>query len=255
MKIKNPTLLFILVTVSFYSYGQQETIKLRGKIYSDLSKVSDVHIINLNSYIGTISNDEGSFEITAKLNDTILFSSIEFESKKVRITESNFNTKLITIFLISAINQLNEVFVGLTGNLAYDLKNKPKDTIPKHTFSISKADLSKNLGEDKHGPKSAPFVGPFAPLPGIATIPNFAYEKEQRLKRKIAKLKQFPIQIKRELGVSFFTDKLKVPLEKIDHFISYCEYRDIINKYYEKKLFEVIEIFKEESIVYNQLKN
>ncbi|SFS76930.1 peptidase associated/transthyretin-like domain-containing protein [Lutibacter maritimus] len=253
MKLKL-TNLFFFTLVTIYCFAQNEPFKLQGKIYSGLNKVSDVHIINLNTYVGTVSNDYGDFEITAKLNDSILFSSIEFEPKKIKVTENMVKSKNITVFLITSVNKLKEVFVGLTGNLSFDLKNKPKDTIPKHTFSFTKADLKKDLGPDIHGPKSAPFVGPFKPLPALATIPNFAYEKEQRLKREIAKLKEFPIKIRRELGIKFFTEKLNIPEEKIDNFINYCEYRDVIKKYYEKKLFEVIEIFKEESISYKQIK-
>ncbi|MBI9041138.1 hypothetical protein [Lutibacter sp.] len=234
--------------------AQNKPFKLNGKIYCNLNKVRDVNIINLNSYVGTVCNDYGDFEITAKLNDSILFSSIEFESKKIKVTETMLQSKNITIFLIPSITQLKEVFVGLTGNLAYDIKNKPKDTIPTHTFSFTKADLKKDLGPDIHGPKSAPFVGPFKPLPPTVSIPNFAYEKEQRLKREIAKLKEFPIKIRRELGIKFFTEKLNIPEEKIDNFINYCEYRDVIKKYYEKRLFEVIDIFKDESIPYNAIK-
>lgn len=253
MKLKLTNLFFFIIIV-ISCYGQNEPFKLKGKLYSGLIKVSDVHIINLNSYVGTISNEYGDFEITAKLNDSILFSSIEYETKKIRITENLLKSTNFTVFLIPSVNQLKEVFIGLTGNLAFDLRNKPKDTIPTHTFSFTEADLKKDLGSDIHGPKSAPFVGPFKPLPAMATIPNFAYEKEQKLKREITKLKEFPIKIRKELGIKFFTEKLQIPEEKIDNFISYCEYREIIKKYYGKRLFEVIEIFKEESIPYNQIK-
>ncbi|WP_372744563.1 carboxypeptidase-like regulatory domain-containing protein [Lutibacter sp.] len=253
MKIKLTNLFFfILISINFY--GQQQSITIRGIIYSENKKIGDIHIINLQSYYGTVSNDNGEFAILAKPNDTLLFSSIEYEVKKIRITDFNIKTNNLTVVLEPSVNQLKEVFVGLTGNLALDLQNKPKDTIPKHTFTFAMQDLNKDLGEDVHGPKSAPFVGPFKPLPALATIPNFAYEKEQKLKREIAKLKEFPIKIRRELGIKFFTEKLNIPEEKIDNFINYCEYRDVIKKYYEKKLFEVIEIFKDESIPYNAIK-
>ena len=51
-----------------------------------------------------------------------------------------------SVILIPAVNQLNEVFVGLTGNLDFDLKNKPKNTIPTHSFSFTESDFKKDLG-------------------------------------------------------------------------------------------------------------
>lgn len=253
MKLKL-TNLFIFIVIAANSYAQQESMTLKGIIYSENKKISDIHVINLQNYYGTVSNDDGEFKIIVKPNDTLLFSSIEYELKKIRITEFNIKSNNLTVVLIPSINQLAEVFVGLTGNLAFDIKNKPKDTIPTHTFSFTKADLKKDLGPDLHGPKEAPFVGPFKPLPPTIGIPNFAYEKEQRLKREIVKLKEFPDKIRRDLGIKFFTEKLNIPEEKIDNFINYCEYKDVIKKYYEKKLFEVIEIFKDESIPYNAIK-
>lgn len=252
MKLKL-TNLFIFILIAVNGFGQEESTIISGTLYTSNKKISDIHVINLNNYLGTISNEIGKFKILAKLNDTLLFSSIEYEVKKIRVYKNMIESRNFSVILVPAIHQLSEVFVGLTGNLAFDLKNKPKDTIPTHSFSFTNADLKKDLGADIHGPKSAPFAGPFKPLPATATIPNFAYEKELRLKREIKKMKEFPIKIRRDLGVKFFTEKLKIPFEKIDHFIAYCEYRNIIDKYYEKRLFEVIEIFKEESISYNKI--
>ena len=254
MKLKL-TNLFIFILITMNGFCQEESIIINGTLYTSNKKISDIHIINLNNYLGTISNEIGEFKILAKLNDTLLFSSIEYEVKKIRVSKHMIESRNFSVILIPAVNQLNEVFVGLTGNLDFDLKNKPKNTIPTHSFSFTESDFKKDLGTDIHGPKSAPFAGPFKPLPATATIPNFAYEKELRLKRKINKMKEFPIKIRRELGVKFFTEKLEIPIEKIDHFIAYCEYRNIIDKYYEKKLFEIIEIFKEESVPYNEIKN
>lgn len=253
MKLKL-TNLFFFILIAITSYGQEDLISIQGTIFSSNKKISDIHIINLHNYLGTVSNDNGEFKILAKVNDTLFFSSIEYENVKICITEFNLKSKKLTVFLTPSINQLKEVFVGLTGNLAFDIKNKPKDTIPTHTFSFTKADLKKDLGPDLHGPKEAPFVGPFKPLPPTVVIPNFAYEKEQRLKRKILRMKEFPIKIRRDLGIKFFTEKLKIPENKIDNFINYCEYREVLEKYYEKKLLEVIEIFKDESIPYNAIK-
>lgn len=244
-------LFFILITLN--SFAQQDPILIRGLVNSDQKPISDIHIINLKNYYGTISNDNGEFEIIVNVNDTLLFSSIEFEQKKIKITDNHIKLGKIIVTLVPAITNLKEIFLkGLTGNLIYDSKNIAEKT-PEHNFKFNKSDLSKKLSEDIHGPKSAPFVGPFKPLPATAVIPNFAYEKEQHLKREIAKKIQFPIKIRRELGIKFFTIELKIPEDKIDHFIAYCECKDIIDLYYHNKILDVIRIFKEESISYHEL--
>ena len=135
-------LFFILITIK--CFAQQEPIVISGLIISEQKPVHDVHIINLKNYYGTISNDNGEFELIAKANDTLLFSSIEFEQKKIKITETNIKLGKIIVTLVPAVTNLKEVFLkGLTGNLIYDSKNIAKKE-PDHNFKFNKSDLSKN---------------------------------------------------------------------------------------------------------------
>jgi hypothetical protein len=139
--------------------------------------------------------------------------------------------------------------------LNYDIKKVPKDTLQKHTFLLKPGDLKKVLPPDLHGSKKAPYVGFFPPIPGSVSLPDPGYEAEQRLKREIFRKKQFPSKIIKQFGLAYFTEKLLIPEEKIDHFLAYCEDRNIIAAYYKNNLLEVIQILREESTAYNALKN
>ena len=90
---------------------------------------------------------------------------------------------------------------------------------------------------------------------GSARIPNFHMIKLRKLKVNLKNKKAFPIKIKKELGINYFTSDLKIPEEKIDHFLGYCEYKNIIEEYYKNNLLEVIKILREESKTYNEIKN
>lgn len=258
MKIKIAFLLiFSFLTIKSFSQ-EHDVAKIQGTILFSKKGISDIHIVNLSNYLGTISNDLGLFEITCKLNDTLLFSSIEFETKKIKINHNHIKNKSIFVEMTPQVTALNEVFLkGLTGNLAYDSKNNPTLKSPKHNFAIKPNDFNKKLAPDIHGFKDAPFAGPasFKPLPATAIIPNFQLEKELKLKRELARKKNFPIAIRNNLGMDFFTKNLKIPEDKIDHFLDYCEYRNIINLYHKNELLQLIEILTEESISYNLLKN
>jgi len=237
--------------------GQEKKIVLFGTIQSLNKSVSDVHIVNLKNYSGTISNNNGEFTITVSLNDTLLISSIEYEVKKIRITEKHLKLKKIEIELIPIVNYLEEVFIKkITGNLDFDIENTPKDTLPHHNFVFKLSELDKQLPTDTHGFLDAPNVNPFSMGGGgSATIPDYYMISVRKLKREISQKIAFPIKIKKELGILFFTNNLKIPEGKIDHFLAYCESRDIIEKYYDNKLLEVIEILIEESESYQNIKN
>lgn len=250
------TCLFLLVFFAMKGFSQEKYALISGKIISANNSVGNVHIVNLNTKLGTVSNDSGEFEMMVSLNDTLLFSSIEYERKKVSITGNFLKYKKMVVALIPSVNELAEIFIeGLTGNLNYDINKVPKDTLPKHSFFLKPGDLKKALPPDLHGSKKAPYVGFFPPIPGSVSLPDAGYEAEQRLKREITRKKQFPSKIVKQLGLAYFTDKLHIPEEKINHFLAYCEYRNIINEFYKNNLLEVIQILREESATYNQIKD
>lgn len=236
-------------------FSQEKYALISGKIISSGNAVGNVHIVNLNTKLGTVSNDGGEFEMLVSLNDILLFSSIEYERKEIIITDNFIKYKKLVVELVPSVNELNEVFIeGLTGNLNYDLKKVPLNTLPKHSFFIKPGDLKKALPPDLHGSKNAPYVGFFPPIPGSVSLPDAGYEAELRLKREIYRKKQFPSRIIKQFGLAYFTDKLLIPEEKIDHFLAYCEDRNIINEFYKNNLLEVIKILREESKSYHEIK-
>jgi len=249
------TCLFLLFFFAMKGFSQEKYALISGKIISSNNAVGNIHIVNQNTKLGTVSNDNGEFEMMVSLNDILLFSSIEYERKEVSITGNFLKYKKIVVELMQSVNELNEVFIeGLTGNLNYDIKKVPLDTLPKHSFFIKPGDLKKALPPDLHGSKKAPYVGFFPPIPGSVSLPDAGYEAEQRLKREIAQKKQFPSKIIKHFGLAYFTDKLLIPKEKINHFLAYCEDRNIITEYYKNNLLEVIQILREESKSYHEIK-
>ena len=118
-------LFFIIISKS--SFAQEKVI---GIIENDADSkpISNVHVINLNSVIGTISNKEGVFEIDANVNDTLFFSYLGFKSIKVRVTNDLIKFKNSKIKLTELAYALEEIIVTpykLTGYLEIDAKNVP----------------------------------------------------------------------------------------------------------------------------------
>ena len=248
------TSFFILTILAMNGFSQEKNTLISGKIASFDQPVRNVHIFNLTTKLGSVSDDNGEFELMVSLNDTLLFSSIEYERKKLKVTKTHLIAKKINVELNPFLNILKEVFVfGLNGNLSSDTNRVPEDTLPQPNFIFKLSDLDKKLPPDLKGSKKAPYVGFFPTIPGAA-FPDPRYEAEQRLKREISRKKQFPIKIKKELGIAFFTKDLNIPEEKIDNFLAYCEDRNVIFEYYNNNLLQVIQILREESKNYYEIK-
>jgi hypothetical protein len=83
--------LFVLISSNSFSQGDSLVKILKGTVIHNETKLpmSNVHIINTTRVKGSISNPSGTFEIEAKLNDTLLFSYLGNETVKVKVTIFN----------------------------------------------------------------------------------------------------------------------------------------------------------------------
>jgi hypothetical protein len=122
MKYFLVSIFFLLILPSV----AQEAKFIRGKVVNDSLENSAIHIINLSQRLGTITSRDGSFEIIAREEDTLLFSSILYVSKKIIISSAVFNKSFLNVELEKSVNELDEVNISnvkLSGNLDQDLSN------------------------------------------------------------------------------------------------------------------------------------
>ncbi len=130
--------LVILLSLISFNFGISQSKELKGIIIAS-GDVEGIHIINKTSRKNTTSNNYGVFDIEVKLNDTLLFSSVQYEKKTVIISSKDIQNELFTITLKDRINELDEVIIGevLTGNLGSDVANsKAKQSINFYDVGI-----------------------------------------------------------------------------------------------------------------------
>jgi len=98
--------IFILSFVCTQLHGQ----KLVGKVYDNETTIAGVTVYNSNQDIVAVTNNDGDFSISARVNDTILFSSLFHKTQKVVLKPIHFNG--VYVFeLIKITNALDEVNV------------------------------------------------------------------------------------------------------------------------------------------------
>ena len=103
---------FVALIVLFFSkIITAQTLEVSGKV-SSKTDVENIHIINKTAKFFTVTNQTGNFNISGKLNDTIVFSSIQHKLTEVVITEDIILSKTIFVTLEEQINELDEVIVG-----------------------------------------------------------------------------------------------------------------------------------------------
>ncbi|WP_034041280.1 hypothetical protein [Wocania ichthyoenteri] len=126
---------FFILLLNFQIVVSQ-SVEIYGKVESSAG-VENIHVINKTAQVFTTTNKIGEFEITAKLNDTLMFSSIQHIPKLIVVNDNTILIRKLTVKLEEQINMLDEVLVGkvLTGDLLSDIENVEGDP-PINFFDV-----------------------------------------------------------------------------------------------------------------------
>lgn len=98
---------FILLLFPITMFSQT----INGKVYDNESTVKGIKVYNLSQKIVTYTNNDGDFEISAVVNDTLLFESLFHYSKMAQLKESDFED-VVVFELRKSVNALGEVFIS-----------------------------------------------------------------------------------------------------------------------------------------------
>lgn len=205
--------------------GAQERQILKGKVTSaNYENVEKINIINLNNETGTISDSNGNYEIAVKANDSILFSSVQFENKRLLVTQEMIEkNRLAEVILSDAVNELAEVQISnikLSGYLANDINQV--SVAEAETKNKLQVNLDKVIEIDRklNPPQNANPKGGINVMKVAGTIAD-----------KLGSGKEKPIQytpkdfVEKSLsmiGDDYFRDNLKLNKNEITNFILYC---------------------------------
>ena len=93
-----------------FGYSQDRQL-IQGKvIYRNINVVA-ANVINNTSQSTTITDDLGEFQIYAREGDEIIFSSVQYIIRTVRITDEIIKNKRLTIQINERIRELDEVVI------------------------------------------------------------------------------------------------------------------------------------------------
>ena len=108
----NKIIIFILLSFSFVVFSQEKRVILRGKLMYRNSNVIAANVINNTNQNNTITDTNGEFEILAGVGDEIIFSSVEFKIRTVKITEEIMKKNRLVVEVNERVNFLDEVVIS-----------------------------------------------------------------------------------------------------------------------------------------------
>ncbi|MEC3905487.1 hypothetical protein VOI54_00500 [Tamlana sp. 2201CG12-4] len=210
-----------LVLVLCSNVVNSQSIELFGKIDSSIDN-ENIHVINKTAQVFTISNKNGEFQISVKLNDTLSFSSIQHLPKDIIISKDIILRKTILVELKEQVNELDQVVVGklLTGDLMLDVQNTEGDApvnfydvgIPGYTGKIA-TQSERRLHEATTGGG----IVPLNPIINAISGRTKKLKSQIRLEKKDNLIKR----IKARLSEDFFETNPLADELKMD-FLYFC---------------------------------
>uniref|UniRef100_UPI00404B986F carboxypeptidase-like regulatory domain-containing protein n=1 Tax=Flavobacterium sp. TaxID=239 RepID=UPI00404B986F len=182
-------IVFFIYLLSFQTQGQNDTIskKLKGVVYNSETRLpmQNVHVINTTKIVGSISDGNGEFELNAKVNDTLLFSYLGFETIKVKVSNDWVKNKYSKIYITEKALALEEIIVSqynLTGYIQVDTKLIPVNE-NAYRYSISGLNEGYEVGDKSPGAVSKVLGSIFNPA-------DFLYSAFGKRPRQMKKLKE-----------------------------------------------------------------
>lgn len=245
-------LIYVLCLLVTYLNFYAQEIELKGKIQSSINENASINIINLTQKKGSISDANGNFSVSVALNDTLVFSAVQFEKLDIIVTQEIIENSFLNIQLIEKNTLLREVVInpyGLSGNLERDAQN-----MPSYTFNYKAAGL---LPPKKPRTQSERrlYTASSTSVDYIINSINGRIKKLRQL-NEWSKLDELKNDIQERLPLSFFTKDLGIKEEYVEDFIYFCLENQALKSYLQhNEDLEIIEYLSLKSNAYQILKS
>ena len=223
-KNKGLFLFFFMVCVSMGAQTFFSSV-LEGKVQSTDKDLADVYVMNLTAKKATITDINGYFSIVAGLNDTLVFTALQYKRKELVVSMEMLASKNIIVPLEEAITQLDEVVVmpyNLTGDISRDLRSLDVGPVTTaSTLGLPNAYVKPPTKAEREL-FEATTGGGIIPLNPIL---NAISGRTKMLRQRVARDEKYgrTQRVREFYGDSLYTNRLRIPLEKIEDFMYFCE--------------------------------
>jgi hypothetical protein len=223
-------LILIFLFIPFLFFGQDV---ISGKVLNTEEK-EWVHIFNKTYNQYTITNKEGEFEIAVRINDTLVFSAIQFQLKEVVVTKEIINSMMMSVLLENQVNELQAVYLSpslLSGDLLFDSREiKTKAQVTASTLNLPNSNVKRlSLAERKLFTASSS-----KGVVSLDPIINAISGKTKKLKQSLQYEKQISEDdmVFNEFKEAMLKD-FKIPENNLYHFLYFASedkiYSQILN--------------------------
>ena len=235
----------ILFLIFIFQFGfSQERQLIKGKVIYRNIDVPAANVVNNTSQNTTITNENGEFEILAKVNDEIIFSSVQYIIRTVRVTEDIIKNKRLIVQINQRVRELDEVVI--TPDDAEKFLDLKEEQFKGFDYLADKSTKIENiLTDNRQFVDGLNFVNIFRLL---STLVDSKSEEE---KLSILPSEALPLILEE----NFFTEILKLETFEVNDFLSQLDLdQEIKELIIEKNQFILIDYLLNKSDTYKELR-
>nr|WP_299339835.1 carboxypeptidase-like regulatory domain-containing protein [Allomuricauda sp.] len=204
---------FLFSSFTFLVLAQDGRQMLRGKVLYRGSNVPNENVINATAETFTITNDDGQFAIMVKSGDQLVFTAVNYQLEVVTITDEILQNNRLVVEVSEKIRELDEVVVSPENQQKFlEVKN---EDFKGFEYEIDRGTEVENVAESRsvRGMRDGlNFVNIFKAM--------FKSQNQDGVERAPLKVSEVLRQVYDD---EFFVVDLKLPQDKIDSFLLYCD--------------------------------
>ena len=195
-------MLLIFVQIGFGQKGNSK--ELLGRIMEQSTPIEGVNIINNTTQVTAVSDSDGNFSIAVREGEVLVFSAVNLEPLKKRITIEDLTSNLLIVKMNAKEVELKEVIVNENANITAENLGIIPYGQKKYTPAERKVYTANSTSVDKllNG-----ISGRTAMLKKEVNV-----EKKEALFRKLEYL----------FDENYYTQRLKIPVDYIKGFQLFC---------------------------------
>ena len=235
--------IILLLTISQLSFSQEREL-IQGKVIYRNINVPAANVINNTSQISTITNDQGEFEIFAKEGDEIIFSSVQYIIRTVRINDEILKNKRLIVQINQRVRELDEVVITPDDTDKFlDLK---EEQFKGFDYLADKSTKIENiLTDNRQVVNGLNFVNIFKLLSSLVD------SKSEEEKLSILPSEALPLILEE----NFFTDVLNLEFFEVNDFLLQLDLdQEIKQLIIKKNQFLLIDYLLNKSDIYKELR-
>ena len=228
--------LYLLFICSFLSLSAQDDGRelLRGQVLYRGSNVVNENVINSTTGMATITNDNGRFAIRVKQGDQLVFTAVNFQLEIITVTQEIIDNKRLVVEVTEKVTELDEVVVGPENQKKFlEVKN---EDFKGFEYEIDRSSEVVNVAESRavRGMRDG------LNLKNIfkALFLSRKNDVEERAPLKVSQV------LRQVYDDEFFVVDLRLPQDKIDTFLLYCDEKmgsqDLLKKENEFELIDFL---------------